>query len=117
MHRDARPLPFPAAQMALGISLAFLVMVGGLLFFHTYLLCTGQTTWEAMTRDRISYLKHVPDHVYPFSVGCRGNLASVCLRGVYGAEGKTPTRWALPEPPWQASQKFWWIENEYWSCF
>lgn len=106
---------------ALGISLVFLVMVGGLLCFHTYLLCTGQTTYEVAKRDRISYLKDVPSQVYPFSVGCLGNVREVCGRGglpCCGAPGRAPpVRWPLPSPPWRESQKFWWIENEYWSCF
>ena len=32
--------------LCLMMCLAFLLMLGGLLFFHTYLIYTGQTTWE-----------------------------------------------------------------------
>lgn len=106
---------------ALGISLAFLLMVGGLFLFHTYLLCTGQTTHEMVNRDRIRYLRDVPAHVYPFSAGCGGNMQEFCGRGGFpcsGASGRPPpVKWPLPSPPWMESQKCWWIENEYWSCF
>ena len=49
-------------QMCLG----FLVMLGALLFFHTYLIYTGQTTWEVQSageRSRTYTQKHThPTH-------------------------------------------------------
>lgn len=37
--------------------------------------CTG---WGGVRSHHISYLKHVPDHVYPFSAGLRANTKDFC---------------------------------------
>jgi hypothetical protein len=57
----------------------FMLFVGGLLIYHTYLVLTNQTTYEASYRDRVPYLKDVPEHVRPFSRGVVRNLHSFCV--------------------------------------
>eukprot|EP00291_Cryptomonas_curvata_P017654 CAMPEP_0172170070 /NCGR_PEP_ID=MMETSP1050-20130122/11058_1 /TAXON_ID=233186 /ORGANISM="Cryptomonas curvata, Strain CCAP979/52" /LENGTH=257 /DNA_ID=CAMNT_0012841201 /DNA_START=140 /DNA_END=910 /DNA_ORIENTATION=+ len=44
---------------ALGISGGFAMLLGGLLFFHTYLICTGQTSWEVTRRSQVTYMRNV----------------------------------------------------------
>lgn len=46
----------------------------GLLGFHTYLLVKGLTTWEAVSRERITYLKYLDDDYNPFDEGLFGNI-------------------------------------------
>lgn len=41
--------------------------------FHSYLMCSGQTTWEVVSRERISYLKNRAWDFYPFDEGCVRN--------------------------------------------
>mmetsp|Transcript_76085 Transcript_76085/g.111433 ORF Transcript_76085/g.111433 Transcript_76085/m.111433 type:complete len:424 (+) Transcript_76085:50-1321(+) len=93
--------------------LGFLVMLGALLFFHTYLIYTGQTTWEVTRPQQISYMRGVPKEIYPFSEGGCINIQMVCCR-----PRKAPPRaWQDPIGPYKETQKFWWIENEHYSCF
>jgi len=49
-----------------------------LLGFHSYLICTNQTTWEFNVRARITYLRGIPEGFNPFSQGCLGNLELTC---------------------------------------
>lgn len=49
-------------------------VVVGLLIFHTYLMFTGQTTWEAASRERITYLKYLDDQYHPFDEGVFKNI-------------------------------------------
>jgi palmitoyltransferase len=93
--------------------LGFLLMLGALLFFHSYLIYTGQTTWEVLRTRSISYMRGVPKDVYPFSEGGCTNIKSVCLRPL----NSQPRIWPSPEAPFKDTQRFWWIENEYYSCF
>ncbi|XP_067940031.1 palmitoyltransferase ZDHHC12-B-like isoform X2 [Watersipora subatra] len=60
-------------------------LVGGLstisLFgFHSYLMCTNQTTWESVSRTRISYLKKLKDDYNPFDMGLCYNTYTFCCR-------------------------------------
>ncbi|CAN6485234.1 unnamed protein product [Victoria cruziana] len=59
----------------LSISLVFLLL---LLFFHSYLVLTNQTTYELVRRRRIPYLRGMPDRVYPFNDGICKNLFNFC---------------------------------------
>ena len=49
-------------------------VVVGLLIFHTYLMFTGQTTWEAASRERITYLKYLDEQYHPFDEGTFKNI-------------------------------------------
>lgn len=73
---------FKANWMFLFIMI-FLVLVGivvTLLFgCHSYMMVTAQTTWEFMSRSRISYLKYFPDDENPFDQGyCKNSLVFLC---------------------------------------
>ena len=47
--------------------------------YHTYLVATGQTTFElAFGAKRVAYLRHLPAGARPFSEGLLGNIASFC---------------------------------------
>ena len=60
-----------------------------------------------------SYMRGVPKDIYPFSEGGCNNIRAVCCR-----PHRSPLRvWKDPTGPYQESQRFWWIENEYYSCF
>ena len=99
---------------ALVISIGFTLMLGGVWFFQSYLIATGQTSWEVLRARSVFYLREVPERVYPFSRGCWGNIASVCLRD---SKRRAPDFWEMPGEPYGDAQRFWWIENEYWNCF
>lgn len=58
---------------------AFILVLGGftvfgLLGFHTYLMVKGTTTWECVSRERITYLKYLDDDYNPFSQGVFKNV-------------------------------------------
>ncbi|KAI8541074.1 hypothetical protein RHMOL_Rhmol08G0034800 [Rhododendron molle] len=81
--------------VTLSISLIFLVL---LLLFHSYLVLTNQTTYELVRRRRISYLRGIPERVYPFSKGTCRNLSNFCCdwSGLYKLE-PLPTAQELEE--------------------
>ena len=59
------------------------LVVVGLLVFHTYLMTNGLTTWEAASRERITYLKYLDDEYNPFDQGCCKNIYYfMCVRDV-----------------------------------
>jgi hypothetical protein len=62
------------------VLLFFFLFVGGLWLYHAYLACTNQTTYEASFRDRVPYLKNLPEHTWPFSHGVASNLREFFLR-------------------------------------
>ena len=49
--------------------------VSMLLGYHTYLMLTGQTTWEQVSRHRILYLKDLEVLINPFDEGCCKNVS------------------------------------------
>ena len=56
--------------LCLMIFLVLICIVVSLLFVcHSYMMFTAQTTWEFMSRPRISYLKYFPDDENPFDQG------------------------------------------------
>ncbi|RUS75555.1 hypothetical protein EGW08_016680 [Elysia chlorotica] len=51
------------------------LVVLGLLCFHSFLMFKGLTTWEAASRERITYLKYLDEDFNPFNEGLCKNLA------------------------------------------
>ncbi len=50
--------------------------------FHSYLMCVNQTTWECVSRERITYLKNFEEEVNPFHEGYYKNIYSfLCIMG------------------------------------
>lgn len=74
-------------NIVLFLDTVVLVMTGpvvvGLLAFHTYLMTNGLTTWEAASRERITYLKYLDDDYNPFDEGCLKNIYNfLCVRKI-----------------------------------
>ncbi|XP_071482390.1 palmitoyltransferase ZDHHC12-B-like [Diadema antillarum] len=63
-------------MLVLSISAAAVV---SLLGCHTFMLLTNQTTWEFMSRHRITYLRNLDESANPFDEGyCRNCLKFFC---------------------------------------
>jgi len=62
------------------ICVLFIIMPFGLLCFHTYLMSTNQTTWENAKRNKIPYLKDIPESILPFDKGLCTNIKKFCCR-------------------------------------
>ncbi|XP_057289446.1 palmitoyltransferase ZDHHC12-B-like [Hydractinia symbiolongicarpus] len=63
--------------LILTIFLAVMLLVVALLWAcHSYMMFTAQTTWEFMSRPRISYLKKFPTDYNPFDKGYIRNMLS-----------------------------------------
>ena len=56
------------------------IVVSLLFCCHSYLMITAQTTWEYMSRSRISYLKTLSEDVNPFDQGVVCNVYSFLCR-------------------------------------
>lgn len=56
------------------------IVVSLLFCCHSYLMLTAQTTWEYMSRSRISYLKTLSEGVNPFDQGVFCNVYSFLCR-------------------------------------
>ncbi|XP_013420301.1 probable palmitoyltransferase ZDHHC12 [Lingula anatina] len=53
--------------------------VTGLLTFHSYLMLTNMTTWELVSRERITYLRNLDEELNPFHQGyCRNAITFLC---------------------------------------
>ncbi|XP_048415059.2 palmitoyltransferase ZDHHC12-A isoform X1 [Stegostoma tigrinum] len=63
--------------LAFIVIIIFTVVVMLLLVSHLYLISNNTTTWEFMSRHRISYLKHCGSEENPFDQGILGNLWTV----------------------------------------
>ncbi|CAD7971513.1 unnamed protein product [Amoebophrya sp. A120] len=69
--------PFLLLMTAVTLVLVFLLMVGALLGFQTYLVFANLTTWEATTWHKVTYLKDFKQAKgSPFSRGWRLNLVA-----------------------------------------
>eukprot|EP00743_Colponemidia_sp_Colp-15_P007841 GILK01008493.1.p1 GENE.GILK01008493.1~~GILK01008493.1.p1 ORF type:complete len:429 (+),score=46.01 GILK01008493.1:118-1287(+) len=93
--------------------LIFTLMTGGLWVYHTFLLCTNQTTWENIRHDTIYFLKEYPVGVYPFDQGVLRNIKQFCTP----SRGRRLRQWELKPYDKDAPRPFNFCENEYWSCF
>lgn len=56
--------------VCLAVTFISTIITGLLFLYHSYLMFTGQTTWEQASRHRIHYLKDLPDLKNPFNEGC-----------------------------------------------
>lgn len=63
------------------VGLLFAAFTGVLLGYHTYLIISGQTTWEHASRSRITYLKPYKPGQNPFYLGVVGNVRQTFLHG------------------------------------
>ncbi|KAK7455065.1 hypothetical protein BaRGS_00039536 [Batillaria attramentaria] len=71
------------SNILLLIDILILVIGGfvviGLLGFHTFLMLRGLTTWEAASRERITYLKYLDEDYNPFNEGlCKNMFYFLC---------------------------------------
>ena len=74
------------------VSVMFIAFAGGLLGYHTFLILSGQTTWEHAKRKNIDYLKIYGKGLSPFDKGVCENMREVLMHG-----GKVQD-WELPNP-------------------
>ena len=51
-----------------------------LLCLHTHIMCINTTTWEMVSRDRITYLKELDHDVNPFHEGYTKNMMQFLCR-------------------------------------
>ena len=58
------------SAMACGYAQTMTLFVGFLFVFHSYLLLSGQTTWEVSSEQRVTYLRALPRGSKPFRRGC-----------------------------------------------
>jgi palmitoyltransferase len=58
----------------IGMAFVFMMFTGQLLAYHTYLILSGQTTWEHCSRDKITYLRLYQKGELPFFQGLIGNV-------------------------------------------
>ena len=63
------------------LSFLFLLFTGLLLFYHSFLIMSNQTTWEHSRRGAISYLKIYPLGVLPFYTSIKDNIRQTFLHG------------------------------------
>ena len=88
-------------------SFALWAFVGSLLIMHTYLVITAQTTWEVLSRSRITYLKGLPSDVFPFDRGICANVYNFFV---------VDDRGTLWDVDISKVPKFNWIQNRFWTC-
>jgi len=62
----------------LGLFFLFTSILGG---YHTYLILSGQTTWEHSSRSNITYMRPYPYGVLPFYLSLEDNLKQVFFHG------------------------------------
>ena len=89
----------------------FILFVGGLFGFHVFCVATNQTTWEISSKQKISYLKGVPDNVYAFDRGPLRNARDFCC-------APPPARYEMRSlrelRQFSKKETIW--ENRYWVC-
>jgi palmitoyltransferase len=89
----------------------FAIFTGILTGYHTYLILSGQTTWEHSSRTAITYLEPYKPGQMPFFLGICGNIKQTFFHG-----GK-PKKWVLLQPAeLKETQGFNICDNEYYSC-
>jgi palmitoyltransferase len=93
-HPDETVIARTIFRIALIVVASFFVlMVGSLFSYHSYLASVNLTTWESLSWHKISYLKEWPTHMgSPFSNGVKKNLAYFCCTVKSELQ-----RWRLPK--------------------
>ena len=64
-------------MLFIGLNFVFMIFTSVLLCYHTYLILSGQTTWEHSSRMMITYLKPYKHGQMPFFKGIFGNVKTV----------------------------------------
>lgn len=64
------------------ICISFEGLVIFLLLFHSYLAASNKTTWEVLSRKKISYLSSLPPNSHPFNLGLLQNLHFYCIKSL-----------------------------------
>ena len=98
---------YGAFVVAIALTCVFGMLLSSLCVFHFYLISSGSTTWEVLSRYKINYFAPYPKNVNPFNEGC-------CTNWGKAACGKEMEEWDLPQPLYM--YPFNWCDNEYWSC-
>lgn len=65
-----------------------------LLIFHTYLASTNKTTWEVLSKSKISYFSSLPPNYNPFTMGLFPNLYFYCCKSLPSGH----TIWSISLP-------------------
>ena len=97
--------------LSLGMVVSLWLIQTLLLFYHTYLLATNQSTWENVSSHKIDYIRAYPSGFLPFNKGLLRNLSAACLGN------NKLQKWELPDirTAWEAPKQSWW-DNEKYSC-
>ena len=66
----------------------FLLLTGGLTFYHSFLITTNQSTWEHTVKSRITYLKPYKSSILPFYISIWVNVKSTFFHGGRATEWK-----------------------------
>jgi hypothetical protein len=97
-----------------------LLLMGGLLIFHAFLLITSTTTFELFAHEKLGYLDDIDPAVFPFSRSIAYNLKLACW--VHGFRliryEWTAHFWQRPARLNVESEDVWNnpFHNKYWSC-
>ena len=100
-----------ASGVLIGVLVFPVIVVVGLVAYHTYLISSAQTTWEHLSRANITYYKDIPSSVRLFGDGVLFNISNFFRRS-HSAE---PIRWT---PKWKVGDKldFSVFDNEHYNC-
>lgn len=93
------------------VLLGFLVFTLTLLTYQSFLLASGQTSWEHMRRRTINYMNVYPTGFLPFY-----ETVSANLKAAFSHDGKVRDWKLRPVHELKQVQGFNWFENEHWSC-
>lgn len=99
----------------------FVLFVGSLWVFHTWLAFTNTTSYEFMRNSKIDYLQGTRDFDLPYSHGIKDNLRMFCcndgmLAWMRGYKWE-PVQWGRPKKftrDGEWTENIW--ENKHWNC-
>jgi hypothetical protein len=97
--------------MISSIVMSFFVV--SLLFMHTYLICSNQTTFEILRSMAIPYLEDwSEDAISPFDEGCFKNIATFCWKK---NKSNDPFPWIMPKSL-PSKRRMDLCKNSYYEC-